>query len=153
MGIAMKKFAFSLARLQEFKNSLLDKEKLTLAALRAELARIEEEILRVTRQLSALEHTLRDTAAKGTTIFELKKLEYQIDASRRILKEMNQRRAQQMQKVDAQLQVVLGVKSEVSGLEKLRDKQQEEYDYLLKKESEEIIGELVSGQFIRGSSQ
>ena len=64
----MKKFAFSLARLQEFKNSLLDKEKLTLAALRAELARIEEEILRVTRQLSALEHTLRDTAAKGTTI-------------------------------------------------------------------------------------
>ncbi len=149
----MKKFAFSLARLQEFKNSLLDKEKLTLAALRAELARIEEEILRVTRQLSALEHTLRDTAAKGTTIFELKKLEYQIDASRRILKEMNQRRAQQMQKVDAQLQVVLGVKSEVSGLEKLRDKQQEEYDYLLKKESEEIIGELVSGQFIRGSSQ
>ena len=58
-----------------------------------------------------------------------------------------------MQKVDAQLQVVLGVKSEVSGLEKLRDKQQEEYDYLLKKESEEIIGELVSGQFIRGSSQ
>ena len=149
----MKKFAFSLARLQEFKNSLLDKEKLTLAALRAELARIEEEILRVTRQLSALEHTLRDTAAKGTTIFELKKLEYQIDASRRILKEMNQRRAQQMQKVDAQLQVVLGVKSEVSGLEKLRDKQQEEYDYLLKQESEEIIGELVSGQFIRGSSQ
>ena len=149
----MKKFAFSLARLQEFKNSLLDKEKLTLAALRAELARIEEEILRVTRQLSALEHTLRDIAAKGTTIFELKKLEYQIDASRRILKEMNQRRAQQMQKVDAQLQVVLGVKSEVSGLEKLRDKQQEEYDYLLKKESEEIIGELVSGQFIRGSSQ
>ncbi|MBP8855706.1 MAG: flagellar FliJ family protein [Oscillospiraceae bacterium] len=149
----MKKFAFSLARLQEFKNSLLDKEKLTLAALRAELARIEEEILRVTQQLSALEHTLRDTAAKGTTIFELKKLEYQIDASRRILKEMNQRRAQQMQKVDAQLQVVLGVKSEVSGLEKLRDKQQEEYDYLLKKESEEIIGELVSGQFIRGSSQ
>ncbi len=139
--------------MQEFKNSLLEKEKLTLAALRAELARIEEEILRVTQQLSALEHTLRDTAAKGTTIFELKKLEYQIDASRRILKEMNQRRAQQMQKVDAQLQVVLGVKSEVSGLEKLRDKQQEEYDYLLKKESEEIIGELVSGQFIRGSSQ
>ena len=96
---------------------------------------------------------MRDTAAKGTTIFELKKLEYQINASRRILKEMNQRRAQQMQKVDAQLQVVLGVKSEVSGLEKLRDKQQEEYDYLLKNESEEIIGELVSGQFIRGSSQ
>ncbi|MEG0650517.1 MAG: flagellar export protein FliJ [Oscillospiraceae bacterium] len=148
----MKKFTFSLSRLQDFKTSLLDKEKLTLASLRVQLAQIEDEISRVETQLAALQREMQRITSEGTTVFNLKKIEYKIEASRALLKELYEKRLMQQQRVEAQLRIVMGVKSEVSGLEKLREKQREEYDYALKKENDEIIGELVSGQFVRKSS-
>lgn len=149
----MKKFAFSLERLYGFKQTLLDREKVTLAALRAQLAEIVLKIQSVEEQIKQLDEEKTQSAKLGTTIFELKKLDYQIDASRRILKDLNLRKDAKSIEVERQLHVVMGVKSEVQGLEKLRDKQQEEHNYLLQKENEETIGELINGQIARKSSQ
>ena len=47
-------------------------------------------------------------------------------------------------RIDAQIKVVVAASQEVSGLDKLRDKQLEEYKYLEAKEAQEEILELVA---------
>lgn len=149
----MKKFKFSLDRILSFKETLLDKEKLALAALRTELAQIEAEIENVQLQVAQLESEKQNKAQTGTTVFELKKLEFQIESSRSILKDLYTKKEIKQIEVAQQLKVVVSVKSEVQGLEKLNEKQLEEYNYALAKESAEEIGELISGKIARESSQ
>lgn len=149
----MKKFKFSLKRILAFKETLLDKEKLTLAALRAQLAQIETEIENVNGQVAGLEADKQGKTQTGTTVFELKKLEFQIESSRAILKDLFIKKDIKQIEIDQQLKVVIDVKAEVSGLEKLNEKQLEEYNYALAKESAEEIGELISGKIARESSQ
>lgn len=149
----MKKFTFSLARLHQFKESVLSKEKLTLASMRAELRTIEDKLDNVNAQFAKLACEMKQGTQKGIKLFELQKLEYQIESSRQVIKALEKQLAAQKALVEQQLRVVMSVKSEVSGLEKLRDKQREEYDYAVAKEEAENIGELVSSQYARRSSQ
>ena len=51
--------------------------------------------------------------------------------------------------IERQRRVVLGLSQEVSGLEKLEEKQREEHERLLAKENELIISEFIASKFIR----
>lgn len=149
----MKKFKFSLKRVLSFKETLLDKEKLALAALRVQLVEIDRAIASVEAQVIQLESDKQCLTQNGTTVFELKKLEFQIESSRAVLKDLYIKKEMQMIEIQRQLRIVVEIKSEVQGLEKLNEKQLEEYNYALAKESAEEIGELISGKIARESSQ
>lgn len=149
----MKKFSFSLARLLDFKVSMLDKEKLSLASMRVVLRDLETQLYSINAQLEELSYKIKFSAQDGIAVFELKKLEYQIESSRLMINELKERIDEQKKLIDHQLNLVVTLKSEVSGLEKLRDKQREEYDYSVAKEETENIGELIGSQYARKSSQ
>jgi hypothetical protein len=55
--------------------------------------------------------------------------------------------------IERQRRVVVRLSQEVSGLDKLEEKQRAEYDYLVTKENEQIIEEFLSFKMSKGSDE
>ena len=140
----MKKFGFTLDRIRSYKNQLLNKEKNALALLNAERLRIEEQILALERELEALDEREQRLMREGTTVNELKMLEYRKEAIR---SEISQAKVQLRvldSSIDRQRRVVVGISQEISGLDKLEEHQLEEYNRLAAKEANQITEEFIS---------
>lgn len=145
----MKKFTFSLMRVLDFKNQLLLREKNELARRRQQKQLLEQRLAALEQEFQQVNDEMTAHSAKGLTVLDLQGYQYQLDSIR-----LNQEEAQaEILKWDAriaeQLQVVLDVTQEVSGLEKLEERQREEYNRLEAKASEENIAEFVSGKIAR----
>ena len=145
----MKKFVFPLEKVLNYKTAVLDDEKGKLAVLRQELHRIEAEIEENRRQLFENDLHMRETAAKGTSLFELQSMNFQIENTRRHIDGLELSRAVQQRKVDRQLNVVLQATQDVNGLERLKEKQLAEHTEAVRKEENLIISELVGSQYVR----
>ena len=145
----MKKFEFSLGKVLELKNQLLDKEKHTLGALRQErhrLARLRDEW---NQQFQVLNQKMDAAAREGTTIQELRSIRFQMDSLELEIQILDTQVATQDEKIASQLMVVLGITQEVSGLDKLKGYQKEEYDKDVARAEETEIAEFVSGKLLR----
>lgn len=149
----MKKFEFSLQKLLDFRQQELDKQKNSLALLQADLRRLEEarELLieKVAEQSEQLERiftlgaTANDIAMRKRYIVSLQQ-EIHVKEQQEILKK---------QEIEKQLGVVVEATKDVRTLEKLEEKQLEEYKAASQKENELFIEEFVSGNTIRASMQ
>lgn len=148
----MKKFQFSLSSMLNYKDALLNKEKNMLLQLRARQIAIEEKIERSEKQLLVLETEMKTKAMRGMTMRELKTFEFHLQNARGLLKQLGIELARARDDVEEQRRLVVGLSQEVSGLEKLGEKQREEYNYGLQKEEELRIGELVSLKYAVGNS-
>lgn len=145
----MKKFEFSLGRMLDYRQSLLEKEKNTLMQFFARRNAIEDE-------LETNEDMLRETggelcriAEEGTTVAELQRLNFRLEAIRRQAKELEKNLQEMVMLIDRQRAVVTEASQSVKGLELLRENQMEEYNYASRKEEEERIAELVSSKIAR----
>lgn len=145
----MKKFSFPLEKVLKYKDSLLDEEKNKLAQLRHTLNTIEERIEECKRQLEESDIKLKEHARKGSTVMQLGSLSFQIENTRCLIKDLEQNRQNQEKLVERQLAAVLIATQEVNGLEKLREKQLDEYNETLRKENELFISEMISSQYTR----
>ena len=122
----MKKFAFSLERMLNFQSQNLEKEMGILARREAE----------------------------GTTIFMLKACFSILESARNQLEEMEEELRLLQAGLERQRQIVTEASREVKKLEKLKEKQLEEYHRGEAKEQQETIAEHVAGNFVRrGASQ
>lgn len=146
----MKKFNFPLEKVLRFRTSLLDEEKNRLAELRRDAAETESRIEDCRCQIAQSDLKLKETAMRGTDIMQLQMLNYQIDSARRMISELERTLRMQRALVERQLEVVLEATKDVNGLERLRDKQREEYNEAVRKEDDLTISELVSSQYVRG---
>jgi flagellar FliJ protein len=147
----MKKFRFTLEKLLSYKESMLDKEKITLAALRAQLGKVLDKISFLTEEREAFYRLIREDTEKGTTAGELRTKQYQIENIGHQLQSLNAERARLEKMVENQLNVVIELTKEKTELEMLRDKQLEAFRLEEAKENELIISEFVSGGVIRRS--
>ncbi len=146
----MKKFQFTLQKLKDFREQELDRQKNTLSALRGELARIEEITAELRRKVFAESQELEQACLKGMQVNELSVRKRYIVT---LQQEIHQREAQAVQKrqeIDAQLGVVVEATKDVKTLEKLEEKQLEEYKAQETKENEQFIEEFVSNASARG---
>lgn len=148
----MKKFHFSLGRMLDYKEQLLDKEKNTLAQLRAHKQRLEDKIDRLTAEANALGETARAESRAGITAVKLHGYEFQISNIREQIKALRVEFKTMEALVENQLKVVLAATQEVSGLEKLKEKQLEEYNYAQTKAEELVISEFISSQLVRNKN-
>lgn len=147
----MKKFQFTLRKLLDFREQELDRQKNALALLQADLKRIEEarEILvdKVAEQSEQLERvcmlgsTASDIAMRKRYIVTLQQ-EIHFKEQQAILKQAE---------IEKQLGVVVEATKDVKTLEKLEEKQLEEYNAAAGKENEQFIEEFVSGQTVRAA--
>lgn len=149
----MKKFQFSLGRMLNYKTTLLDREKDLLHALHGERIAQEQSIASAEEQMLAMDREMRESAVYSTTAVQMRQHSFTMENTRRLLEQLRQELIEIIGRVERQTAVVLELSQEVSGLEKLRDKQRGEYDYEANREESERILEMVSGQYIAAQSR
>ena len=149
----MKRCEFSLSHMRDYKERLLDEELGTLQRLKNERDVIEERIGLLTEEFRALSEKSREEQEKGTTINEIRKIAAQLDNIRMQLEDLRKRLATAEQKVERQMKVVLAANQEVSKLDKLEERQLEEYRHQVNKAEEDRVDEFVAQSLCRAIAQ
>lgn len=147
----MKKFNFTLQSLKKYNDQMLDSEKSVLSRLRAELAEMQAELDAKTAEYELSIDKLNELVRGGTTAMRLSLYKKYVSSLQQDIYRIKGRMAQKRDEVEQQLQRVIDATKEVSKLEKLEEKQLEEYRYAAQKEQEQIIEEFVSNGSSNGS--
>lgn len=140
----MKKFVFTLERLKQYREQVLETEKGSLADLRGQLNKLQAELEDILEELARLNRELVEMYERGTTPLDISVHKRYIAAKQQ---ELHMKRHQIMLKereIERQLEVVVEATKEVSKLEKLEEQQIEEYKAAEQKETEAFIEEFVS---------
>ena len=140
----MKKFVFTLERLKQYREQVLETEKGSLADLRGQLNRLQAELEDILEELARLNRELVEMYERGTTPLDISVHKRYIAAKQQ---ELHMKRHQIMLKereIERQLEVVVEATKELSKLEKLEEQQIEEYKAAEQKETEAFIEEFVS---------
>ena len=150
----MKKFAFSLERMLNFQSQNLEKEMGILGRMTAERDALEAQKRDMADKAAGVQADITRREAKGTTIFMLKACFSILESARNQLEEMEEELKLLQAGLERQRQIVTEASREVKKLEKLKEKQLEEYHRGEAKEQQETIAEHVAGNFVRrGASQ
>lgn len=148
----MKKFKFTLEVLKDYRQQELDRQKNTLSALQAELRRINESIEELKLKVAQESAELEVIGARGATAYDIALRKRYIVTLQADIHFKEQQLVRQQQEIDKQLDVVVEATKDVRTLEKLEEKQLEEYNLKAGKENEQFIEEFVSGQSLRQST-
>lgn len=150
----MKKFAFSLERMLNFQSQNLEKEMGILGRMTAERDALEARKRDMAEKAAGIQAEIARREAEGTTIFMLKACYSILESARNQLEELEKERKLLQAGLERQRQVVTEASREVKKLERLKEKQLEEYHRGEAKEQQETIAEHVAGNFVRrGASQ
>lgn len=140
----MKKYEFSLKRVKDYKNQMLNREKNTLLGLRMEKKGLESQIEELDRQYEMINNEMHENFKNGMTVSQVNVYEFRKNGVREEKRILLKRIGLLDISIDRQQKKVVNAKKEVSGLEKLEEKQKDEYNFAQNKEQEEIISEFVS---------
>ena len=144
----MKKFSFSLEKVFKFREQQLEIEMNTLALLRFELSEIEASLERMQNLLETKQREYHEQALVGMRVHEVLENQFFQENLKQQIKLLEAEIQELSIKIEKQLAVVLEFKKEVSGLEKLKEKQYEEYLEMERKAETEFILELVSAKLV-----
>lgn len=147
----MKKFQFTLQKLMDFRQQELDRQKNTLSVLQADLQRIYEEKDELCLKVEQSSVELEQVCRQGAQAYEISvRKRYIVTLQQEIhAHELSAERKQE--EINRQLGVVVEATKDVRTLEKLEEKQLEDYKAAATKENEQFIEEFVSGQSIRNA--
>ena len=148
----MKKFQFSLQKLMDYREQELDKQKNTLSVLQAELRKIERDTEALRGKVAVQSIELDEVCRSGAQAYEVSFRKRYIVT---LQQEIHLKEAQALQKqaeIETQLGVVVEATKDVKTLEKLEEKQLEEYRAAEGKENEQFVEEFVSGQAVRSAA-
>ena len=142
----MKKFKFSLDKLKSYKEQIKKREENTLAALRAEQIEKLHEKEELLKELDRRNAEFIRKSEKGMTAMEMVTekgfISYILDSIKAKDKEISIMTA----KINKQLIVVTEASREVQTLEKLEEKQLDEYKFKERKADEAFIEEYVGNR-------
>lgn len=141
----MKKFQFSLDHVRDYRDRLLDEETGKLQRLQAERDRLEQQINQLKTDFAQVSEEMRKAQAEGITALEQRGFSMQLESIRMQVEQLEAAKA----RVEQQTRVVVAANQEVSKLDKLRDRQYEDWQAGVRKAEEERIEELVSQSHIR----
>lgn len=137
----MKKFEFTLERLKNYREQLEEQEKNDLAALRAEREIMIEHEQELIRLITRKNEDLRVMYQKGAFPNELTAANRFLTVKKQELELQRLEILRKEDEIEHKLEQVVEAKKEVKKLEKLEEKQLEEYHALEQKENEKFIEE------------
>ncbi len=140
----MKKFEFTMHKVLDLKNTVLDEEKNRLSQLQAAVRQLEGQIARLTEAMQAITGEMQERQADGITVAELLGYNARKSNIHLQIKELKERLAEAQKKADAQMQAVIEASREVSKLEKVEERQYESYREMVKKAETAFMEELVA---------
>lgn len=142
----MKKFEFSLTKMQRYKKQILDKEKGVLAALQRKRAEIEQQILELQQFEAKQNAELHQKQKQGMSSAQLAGYRFFCENIRMQIEDLNHQMEQLQKQVDAQIQIVTKASQELKSIDKLEEKQLEEYRLeVMRAENEEITEFITMG--------
>lgn len=139
----MKKFRFSLDKLKKYKEQILEAEKNTLGIFRKELGELNAELADLTKLIDFKSNELEYIMIRGITPADLASHKRFITAKQQEVHATRHLIALKEDEIERQLEVVVEATREVSTLEKLEERQLEEYRMKDMKEQELFIEEFV----------
>ena len=140
----MKQFSFSLQKLLGYKEQVLEAERIVLGDMNVVLAGLLTEREEMSRQRGTRQELLRQLCAAGISAMEMEAHKNFLTALDFTIRQKGQQIALQRQAIARQTEKVRQAKLELSTMEKLRERKQEEYNYLLQQEEERFIEEYVT---------
>lgn len=132
-----------------YKKQVLDREKNNLAHLRVQQQKMQEEKQELEAKLKRSADEFRDLSGKGITVMQITMFKGYHQSLRMQIKELENSIEEMEKKVQKQLGVVVDATKEVSSLEKLEEKQFEEYKFKVAKAEEQFIAEYVMNSTYR----
>ena len=142
--LPIKRFQFTLDKLKGYKEQVLSKEKGDLAALRAQQAKYAAEQAKVQAELDEANEEFLRKSGSGMTIMEMTLFKEYLNSLSNQIRELEKKIQLEEEKIKFQTKVVVEANKDVSSLEKLEDKQREEYNFKVAKAEEQFIEEYVS---------
>lgn len=140
----MKKFHFSLERMRNYKEQLLETQKNTLRALRSEKQELDQRAADYRAALVNAGNELKRRTAEGISMIEMRSYSFRMENLRIQIEELKKEQQRMDRRVERQTQVVLAAQQEVSGLDKLEEKQLEEYQREQMHADEQFVAEYLS---------
>ena len=147
----MKKFEFSLSHVLDYRERLLDEEKGALQRIKAERDEIAENIRRLEDSFAQVSLKMVKAQTAGTTILEIKKINAQLENIRMQLDQQRKELQRAELKVEHQMKAVIAANQEVSKLDKLQERQLEEYRHEVNKAEEDRVDEFVAQTLARSA--
>jgi flagellar export protein FliJ len=141
--VFMKRFEFSLNKLKSYKTQVLEREKDLLAYLRRHQQLLTEEKAENIRQLTLSNDEFNSLSSKGLSVNHLQLFKGFHKSLSDKITELEESIKKAEFKVQQQVRVVVEATKEVKTLEKLEEKQLEEYIFKAAKEEEKFIDEFV----------
>ena len=123
----MKKFQFTLQKLMDFRQQELDRQKNTLSALQADLQRIYAEKEQLIKQVEEFSAELETVCRQGAQAFEISVRKRYIVTLQQEIHAKDTSAARKQEEINKQLGVVVEATKDVRTLEKLEEKQLEDY--------------------------
>ena len=145
----MKKFKFTLESLKKYNEQILDSEKNTLGRLRAEYADMQKALEAKGLEYEEAIEKLEELMRSGTNVMRVSLHKRYIASLQQDMYRIRAEMATKDEEIQHQLQKVVDATKEVSKIEKLEEKQIEQYKYEEQKESELFIEEFVSNGTFR----
>lgn len=145
----MKKFQFTMRKILDLKNNILETEKNRLAQLKEAQRRIEREIEALEGAMHDISLEMLAAQSEGVTIAELIAYNARRANIRMQLEELALRLADAVKSVDRQTQIVVEASREVSKFEKVEERQYELYREVEKKAENARVEELVVNNISR----
>lgn len=145
----MKKFQFSLSKVLDYKDQVLEKEKNTLAQFHFQKKQVDNRIEALKQEFDTVNQRFVKETAEGISVIQIKSFEFQLQNIRYQIKQFEVEQRALAAAIEKQLQVVVAASQEVSGLDKLEEKQRMEYNMEQAKGHEAQIAEFVTSRLIR----
>ena len=142
----MKKFVFSLQKVLELKNQLLENMKIELTNLNRECEKIEIFIKSLKTKFSEIENEYVEKSYKSISAGEMS---YYKMLSESILVQIENKEIEKaivLKKIADKRQEIISMNTEISSLEKLKEKELEKHSKECLKKEELFIEEFVSNK-------
>lgn len=139
----MKKFVFSLESVLRYKRQLLGVLKNEMARLEADLHEVEKNITKIENQFSDMNGNLLTELKTGLTAQNFAAYKAYLHYLNKQVEKLNTEKSSILQNISSKKQEIISMNSDISGLERLKDKHWDEYSKQSRKEQELFIEEFV----------
>ena len=142
----MNKFVFSLQKVLDYKQQILDTKINELAVFQKKLLEIENEMEILDSKFKQTNQEMAVEMQAGLTRNEIQVYKLYLSSLNDKTQVLEKRQKQAAEMIAQKKQEVVAIKSEISGMEKLKEKQAREYSCLERKQQELALEEFISQQ-------
>lgn len=142
----MKKFNFSLQKVLEIKEQLLENLKIELGSLNNDLKTIEMTIKNLRYRFTEINNKFVEKSSVAISVGEMAYYKMLMGSILKQIEKKEEDRQIVLKKIEEKRQEIVSMNMEISSLEKLKDKELEKYSRAVAKKEEIFIEEFVSNK-------